>query len=540
MRFTCSLRAQYFIKELTTAFHGIKTYLERSTIAHDITSDVVGPIFDHLALDLDRIFLPVIAYEVHNAKENGLLQGDSPQERYCSFFIDQQNKQWTTMARNIKIKYATLLETSKIFIESTIQLMQQSIDIIQRDSSALAMQLFSCNEIKLVHIQPTGSDRHNGGKQALICKFSNNDIEKLVVLKYVNARADIVYKEYVQMLDLQPIYEVRCRSVLIVNDDYPYSWLEYIEHIPCHTMDQVALFYRRAGSLLAVVDSLNFCDGHFENVVANADYPVLIDCETLFHSMECHLTENYVFGDKTEERSILFTGLIQKPPKKAEDGYSSAFQTCADQRHELVKPHCLSDRSDEMKVRYRGVEPGISHCAPFVVLNGTCMYFTCASFLEEFTEGFRYTFERISAKRSSILANTEWLSRVGSLTVRLIVRVTLFYELLIKKLQQPMYCTSAEEQRKMLLESLTAGDLKNKERNERTIEYELECLMANDVPYFTHTPSSTNILGSSIHLFENYLKTSAVHEITQNMIHRSPEYLERSMAIIRNNVKQFV
>ena len=57
--------------------------------------------------------------------------------------------------------------------------------------------------------------------------------------------------------------------------------VEFVEHTEAETEADVRLFYRRCGSLLFLAYLFHSNDLHFENIVANGAYPVIVDYETL-------------------------------------------------------------------------------------------------------------------------------------------------------------------------------------------------------------------------------------------------------------------
>ena len=57
--------------------------------------------------------------------------------------------------------------------------------------------------------------------------------------------------------------------------------MEFIPALPCQEEAERGRFYRRQGSLLALLYVLGGNDIHAENLIASGEYPVLVDLETL-------------------------------------------------------------------------------------------------------------------------------------------------------------------------------------------------------------------------------------------------------------------
>lgn len=61
-----------------------------------------------------------------------------------------------------------------------------------------------------------------------------------------------------------------------------HSWIERIDNLPCEGEAGVTLFYKKMGAQIAIIHALNGIDFHYENIIACADSPVMIDLECLF------------------------------------------------------------------------------------------------------------------------------------------------------------------------------------------------------------------------------------------------------------------
>ena len=72
-------------------------------------------------------------------------------------------------------------------------------------------------------------------------------------------------------------------SIFIDNhiDKKYYGWCEYVTAKPCQNVKALKRFYKRAGSLLAILHILSGSDIHRENLIAHGEYPVIVDFECL-------------------------------------------------------------------------------------------------------------------------------------------------------------------------------------------------------------------------------------------------------------------
>jgi lantibiotic modifying enzyme len=514
MYFRDALRAQYYLRVLAEG----QTLITRALCELQAVLPVNSPatIAEGLALQVadtvDQILLPTVAHEVFAAKLRGGLIGDTPEQRYDSFFI--RDGAWTPSARAIPDTYPFLFSMIDHFVRSSFGNIEVCLRALLRDLPLISGTLLTGAPAALTGMRVAQSDRHRGGSQAVILSFS---LDFKLVYKATDVRPDQLFAEFCSLLHLSPRYAPRCMRSLPVGE---HGWFEFIPQLPCRDVSEVQAYYRRAGALLAIADTLNYCDGHFENLVANGDSPVLIDCETLFH----------VFGEvdpQLGERSVLFTGLVQKPPDLASGrGFTAAFQTPTVERFEFLHAYALNDHRDDITVRFRGIIAQPSQNCP--TLQGA--FQPPSDYIEEFAEGFTATYDAISSRADALISNDAWWSKVACVQARQLVRHTLYYQLLIRKIQQPEACTSVDSAREMIRPLLTSSN----NRLEIVAAYELKDLLNLDVPYFYHHPGGRDLFDGDAHRYASYLPCSAVEDIRRELSCRSGARRDRALSILRN------
>ncbi|CAF4311981.1 unnamed protein product, partial [Adineta steineri] len=214
--------------------------------------------------------------------------------------------------------------------------------------------------------------------------------------------------------------------------------------------------------MLAVLDTLNYCDGHCENLIAHGEYPYLIDSETLFQNFPLDELEVQI-GSLKQERSISFTGLIEKSDyiKKCDRSEScSAFQA-AGYIKKIFQPRIINDHTDDIKVRFIRNENDImadeSSTEPIytILQNAPCLdkqAYTIESFLDESIEGYMHTYQHIKNHAEVLLDgdNEFWCAIKKITSAREVIRTTLFYAMLIRRLQQPQFSANQEVARQYL------------------------------------------------------------------------------------------
>lgn len=128
------------------------------------------------------------------------------------------------------------------------------------------------------------SDPHRRGRAVAILSFDDprgNAFGK-VVYKPKDMRVDETYQQLLTALNAASSETpLRCLKVLSCDG---YGFMEWVEHRPCSSDEELARFYTNAGRTMAVLHILGCTDCHYENLIASGDQLVLIDTETLLEA----------------------------------------------------------------------------------------------------------------------------------------------------------------------------------------------------------------------------------------------------------------
>ncbi len=178
--------------------------------------------------------------------------------------------------------------TSLLWIETNAEFLRR----LATDLSTIKILFFSDRTVgKIAELQPSLSDHHNGRRTVTILTFESGD--KLV---YKPKDFGIVraYFELLEWFNLQGIF-LPFKSSLIL-ERQGYGWIEFIKHLSCRDGVAASRFYQRAGILLCLMYFLQGVDCFYENIIANGEYPLLIDLEALMHNnfkLEREYSESY-------------------------------------------------------------------------------------------------------------------------------------------------------------------------------------------------------------------------------------------------------
>lgn len=208
-----------------------------------------------------------------------------------------------------------------------------------------------------------------------------------------------------------------------------YGWMEWVSHDRCTSRAEVESFYRRVGSLLALLYGTRFVDGNVENVVASGDQPVVIDLETLADPGVSFRPTDSRRAEVMEE-SVLRTSLVPM-----EGGVSDMAGFSQDEVSVYLENEVryTDVNTDAMELTY-GAEATLDgkslprYSGDVVRPN---------EHVDAICRGFREAYEFVLENRERILAPDGPLQSFRDLQCRFIFRSTVTYMNVLKGLRRP-------------------------------------------------------------------------------------------------------
>ncbi|MGE3556370.1 MAG: DUF4135 domain-containing protein [Candidatus Obscuribacterales bacterium] len=465
---------------------------------------VIEPFLQALIEEADRIILPLVAHEVSIANRELRLSGYTPQDRYISFFSINNN--YTEALQSLPDRYPYAFEALEQWLSEGLNGLEQCLRRFEVDRDAICQAFGKLGNEQIASVEaPNGGDRHRG-QQVLVLTFTNG--EKLVY-KPTSLMPNDLLNQYVAGLQLELPYN---QKVPVSLDRGAYGWQEYIHNLPCRSSEELAHYFSRAGALLAIADSLNYFDGHFDNLIASGEFPVLIDCETLF--------QNYS-APWSQPKDLYLTMFIQKAVTADSNvGWYAGLQTPSESRLEVAYPFVEVDRTDELVVKYRGIVTSRG------VHNPKCgdIAYHAHDFVEEFVRGYEYGFEAISKRGLEIITDESWREQACIAPCRSVLRDTLAYVVLQRKAQQPEHLVSRLRNKKFLEKTL---------KNSMFSEYEVQDLLALNIPYFYHYPGSRMLMDGQDKQYHSIYQQSGYDMLTADFCKRSRLRLNADVDILR-------
>jgi len=218
-----------------------------------------------------------LALELNVARLRGLLDGETPDERFRSFIRRLREPE---SALTILGEYPVLARQIVTDIEQWVESSADFLRDLCADRDEIAAT-FCGGKLPgvLVRVLGGAGDSHRRGRSVLVAEFGSGF---RVVYKPRPLAVDIRFQELLNWLNergAQPSL-----APLKVLDGRDHGWTEFVSADTCRTVEEVRRFYRRQGGYLALLYALEASDFHFENLVAAGEHPFMIDLEALFQS----------------------------------------------------------------------------------------------------------------------------------------------------------------------------------------------------------------------------------------------------------------
>ncbi|WP_159041892.1 type 2 lanthipeptide synthetase LanM family protein, partial [Streptomyces aureus] len=436
---------------------------------------------------LARAAARTLVLELHEARGAGRLEGDDSRARFRDFLAR------TASRRGLSDLLAGRPVLARILGRAALDAADAVAEALERFADDHALLVTSGllvesggDPVPLVGIEPGAGDGHRGGRGVTLLSFA--DGTRLVY----KPRPLAVHRHFNDLVawfnGLPGTVDLRTLRLL---DRGAYGWVEFVAARPCASAAEVETFYRRQGALLALLHLLDGTDLHHENLIAVGAHPVLVDVETLFHPP--------LPGSGTADPaaralhdSVYRVGLL---PQLLVGDHSALDVSAVGGGREGVSPVARADfadaGTDRMRLVRRAGTFGESANRPRVADGGPV---DPGAHIDALCAGFRAGYTAMGAAVGELRAASGLLKSFEEDEVRVVVRPTWVYSLLLDESTHPDLLKDAHA-RQRVLETL---------RTERfgpalasgVVDEEIAQLWAGDVPLFTARPGRDELWGA--------------------------------------------
>lgn len=441
-----------------------------------VAAQVGDTIVEQLRHRLVRVAVRTLVRELHEARRTGDLTAATPGGRFEEFA--HQLAGGGKLA-GVLGRHPGLAERIDRLAAQAVEAGREFLDRFSADRADLVDALMAGQDPGELDGVEFGGDPHQGGRTVLILTFA--DGRRLV---YKPRPLDLHghFNELVEWLDGHTGLGLRTAAVLPRDG---YGWMAYVQHRPCPGLAAVRRFYQRQGALLALLYVLDGTDMHYENLIADADQPVLVDVETLFHPT--NRLESLAGADPAIDafaRSVFRTALL--PTMLVGDQGSFDISGLGGDGG-TVLPDELVDWADAgLDTMHLVRRPRTSVAARNrPTLGGTAA--EPRDHQAALISGFVTAYDAIVRHRGELLDPDGLLRRCEDDQVRVVIRPTRLYATVLDEATHPDALRDpaiADELYDVLRDHPPDPDL---------LPYELADLRTGDVPYFTTRVDSRDL-----------------------------------------------
>jgi type 2 lantibiotic biosynthesis protein LanM len=465
-----------------------------------------------------------LVLELHAARLEGRLQGDSPEERFESFVSSLKQPE---AALEILRRYPVLARDA---VRHADQWVETSLEMMERfaaDREEIVRRLFAGEDPgPLASVEIGLSDRHAGGRSVGILAFASGS---RVVYKPKPLAVDLQFQELVAWLN-QRGAEPTLRTLTIL-DQGLYGWMEYVSAQPCASLEEVERFHERQGAWVALFYVLEATDFHHENLIAAGEHPVPIDLETLLQPGLAEVTASGP-GSMPMADTVLRSGLLPRRfgENAAHDGLDLSGMGAV-VRQSLEVKRITDEGTDRMRWASARTEMEAGPNTPTLHGEPVALWEQGEAVLR----GFQGALRRLRAFREDLLAPEGPLAAFTTLPLRTLLRGTSIYAHLLHVGHHPDYLRSGLDRDRLYdrlwLDAIPYPPLR------RAVPAERADLLAGDIPRFEALPSSTDLLHGGWGRIEGYFGEPGLELVRRRIQEMDEDDLERQSWLVRASIE---
>ena len=492
--------------------------------------------------ELFAAYLPQLLFKVTNrtlvlelnvARLQGLLEGETPEERFWSFGTRlAQRDVMLSLLREYPVLARQLVVTINQWVDFSLQFLA---DLCMDWQSIRATFFPEGDPGKLSAISPGAGDTHRDGRSVVIATFSSG---VKLVYKPHSLCVDVHFGELLKWVNERGNHPpFRSLSVL---DCGNHGWVEFVPVKGCTDSREIERFYVRQGGYLALLYILEATDFHLENLIAAGEYPVLVDLEALFHPRARAGDASGQPGmsaARVMAHSVLRVGLLpQRIWFNAEsDGIElSGLGGTPGQLTPHQVPTFEAGGTDEMRIVRKRVPLAGGQNRPS--LNGSEV--DPQNYIEAIIAGFTSAYRLLQQHRDELLANGGRIEQFGDDEVRVVLRPTRNYGLILMESYHPDVLRNALD-RDRLLDSLWS-EVKQSLALSRIILAEQSDLLRGDIPLFSARPRSRDLWTSTNDRVADFFDEASITMVERRLRDLSDADLFRQTWFIRASISTLV
>ena len=495
-------------------------------------TNVVDLLLVNLPEKLLNICTRTMVLELQIASLQGLLKVDTPEERFYQFF--EQLRQPEKLIALLQ-EYPILARQLMICIDQWVRFSLEFLQHLCTDWDEIKTTFSLEKEPgQLVEWQGGQGDYHNGGRAVVIAKFSSGF---QLVYKPRSLATDIHFQQLLTWLNERGDRPPFRTFKIIARQSY--GWAEFISTQTCTSSEEVQRFYERQGGYLALLYVLEANDFHYENLIAAGEHPILIDLESLFQPCLAQIdsTQSHLLAQDTLNHSVLRVGLLPQRRWSKGDNKGIDVSGLGAEEGQLMPsevPYWEKTGTDQMRLKTKQMKSLKKNNQP--TLNGNKVNFL--DYGSAIAVGFTKVYNLLLKHRDELLSSTSPLASFASDEVRVLLRQTKLYTLLLRDSFHPKMLRNGLERDKLF--DRLWFPIEYKPHLAKVISAEREDLWNGDVPMFRTRPNSCALFTSSGEEIKDFFAESGMALVKRSLKQLSKSDLQQQLRFIEGSIASIV
>jgi len=504
------------------AYHKAAQYAEKEIAENNeiMGADLAAYCQNELYKYIFPNILRILAYEYNKLQDEGTIDPSLPEEKLYEAF--EKTVLSTEYSRAFEKKFFIFPETMGKQIRDLAVYQREIYENFKTDREAMKQTLSEeFDEIR--EIECSQGDLHNGKSVAFIT-FANG---KRLVYKPRNEDNSLLLETVVNFLAQGgKVKDYRFIRHFSAKD---HSWEIIAEPHFCRSVEEMERYYYRAGVLLAAFYFLSSFDMHHENVIADGEYPVIIDCETIARS---HVSseEDTIGDNKGMVDSVLSSAFL---PNISEDdpfgvnlsGLFSWTGTAKSAESQMVLENGV--------LNFKEVQGTVEEEKNIVALeDGTTLGIESAK--RKLISGFRDACAYAIDRKTDLVQTIDAFCASHDLEFRQLLRNTQSYGKFVQAGYHPDLLQDEDERDDMFM-ILSRNFVPGKFGYIR-VQHEISELKKGGIPLYYTRPDTPHLYSNGEVVCENYFLESPLASIQKRIERFDSEALDYQVSLIEKSV----
>ena len=470
-----------------------------------------------------------LVLEMHVARLQGLLRGETPAARYQNFVTRLENR---AIAWQLLAEYPVLARRLEATVETWIESSLYFLGHLAADQEDIESYFGSVGLVTAV--SGGAGDAHRGGRTVHIVTFASG---LKLVYKPRPLAVDNHFQALLQWCNQRGV--VHAFPIMKVLECGDHGWQEFIPTRPCQHEQEIARFYERVGGFLALFHLLEATDFHFENLIACGEHPYPVDLETLFHPRlrrpEMDMPDIRITSEAVGA-SVLRVGILPFRIGEMADNPGLDISGLASVEGQLSPDLVLQWQAmatDEMSAHRQRVALPAGQNQPRLSDRDT----DTLAYAVSIVAGFKHTWRLLREHRQALISPTGPLAAFNDDQIRVVLRPTRAYHLILTESHHPDLLRDGLRLDRHF-DRLWSG-LDERPQLLPVVASERSDLAAGDIPFFTTTPASRALRLNQNQSLDNFFDEAAMeavhgrlHDWDEDQLARQVWFIEAALGTL--------